>query len=52
VAASNYSFKLIIALSVTPLLYAGHGAIDRYLGAEEAHQLIEQSARVSDEAAA
>ena len=49
VAASNYSFKLIVALSVTPLLYAGHAAIDRYLGKEEAHQLIEQSAKVSEE---
>jgi len=48
VAASNYSFKLIVALSVTPLLYAGHAAIDRYLGKEEAHQLIEQSAKVSE----
>ena len=51
VAASNYSFKLIVALSVTPLLYGGHAAIDRYLGAEEAHELIEQSAKVSEEAA-
>lgn len=50
VAASNYSFKLIVALSVTPLLYAGHAAIDRYLGKEEAHELIEQSAKVSEEA--
>jgi queuosine precursor transporter len=49
VAASNYSFKLIVALSVTPLLYAGHAVIDRYLGKEEAHELIEQSARVSKE---
>ena len=51
VAASNYSFKLIVALGITPLLYAGHAAIDRFLGAEEAHQLIEQSAKASEEAA-
>ena len=51
VAASNYSFKLIVALGVTPLLYAGHAAIDRFLGMEEAHQLIEQSAKASEEAA-
>lgn len=48
VAASNYSFKLIVALSITPLLYAGHAAIDRYLGLEEANQLVEQSARASE----
>jgi uncharacterized integral membrane protein (TIGR00697 family) len=49
IAASNYSFKLIVALGITPLLYAGHAAIDRFLGAEEAHQLIEQSAKASEE---
>src|SRR5262245_19074542 len=48
VAASNYSFKLIVALGITPLLYAGHAAIDRYLGQEDAHELIEQSAKVSE----
>jgi len=50
VAASNYSYKLLIALSVTPLLYAGHSLIDRFLGAEEAQRLIEQSAKASEEA--
>ncbi len=49
VAGSNYSFKLIIALGITPLLYAGHAAIDRFLGAEEAHELVEQSAKASEE---
>jgi uncharacterized integral membrane protein (TIGR00697 family) len=51
VAASNYSFKLIIALSVTPLLYLGHAAIDRFLGVEEAHKLIEQAAKASKDVA-
>ena len=50
VATSNYSFKLIIALGITPLLYAGHAAIDRFLGTEAAHQLIEASAKASEEA--
>jgi queuosine precursor transporter len=51
VAASNYSFKLIVAIGITPLLYAGHAAIDRFLGAAEAHQLVEQSAKASEGAA-
>ena len=51
VAASNYSFKLLIALGTTPLLYAGHAAIDRFLGVEVAHHLIEQSAKASEEPA-
>ena len=50
VAASNYSFKLIVALAITPLLYLGHAAIDRFLGTEEAQELIEQSVRASEEA--
>ena len=50
VAASNYSYKLLIALGVTPLLYAGHSAIDRFLGLEEAHRLIEDTARSNEEA--
>jgi uncharacterized integral membrane protein (TIGR00697 family) len=48
VAASNYSFKLIVALGITPLLYLGHTAIDQFLGAEEAHELIEQSVKTSE----
>jgi uncharacterized integral membrane protein (TIGR00697 family) len=52
VAASNYSFKLIVALGITPLLYLGHSAIDRFLGAEEAHELIEQSVKTSEETVA
>jgi queuosine precursor transporter len=47
VAAANYSYKLLIALGVTPLLYVGHAIIDRFLGAEQAHRLIEQSAKAS-----
>jgi uncharacterized integral membrane protein (TIGR00697 family) len=52
VAASNYSFKLIVALGITPLLYVGHAAIDRFLGAEEASELVEESAKASEETAA
>lgn len=52
VAASNYSFKLIVALGITPLLYVGHAAIERFLGTEEANHLIEQSAKASEREAA
>lgn len=47
VAASNYSFKLLVALGITPLLYAGHAVIDRFLGVEDANTLIEQSAQAA-----
>jgi uncharacterized integral membrane protein (TIGR00697 family) len=51
VAGANYSYKMLIALVITPLLYVGHSIIDRYLGIEESHRLIESSARESDEMA-
>ncbi len=40
-ASSGYLFKLVIALSVTPLLYLVHRVVDDYLGKREAEQLIE-----------
>ena len=51
VAGTNYSYKMMIAVAVTPLLYLGHSLIDRYLGIEESHRLIESSARASEELA-
>jgi hypothetical protein len=42
---------MMIAVAVTPLLYLGHSIIDRYLGIEESHRLIESSARSSEELA-
>jgi queuosine precursor transporter len=44
VAASNYSYKLVIAIALTPLIYLAHNLIDRYLGNYEAHRLIEDAA--------
>jgi queuosine precursor transporter len=48
VAAANYSYKLLIAVGVTPLLYLGHAIIDRFLGVEQAHRLIQESAKASE----
>ncbi len=47
VAATNYLYKLAIAVGITPLLYLGHGMMDRYLG-EEAEMLRERA--LSDDA--
>jgi len=47
VAATNYSYKFLIAVCLTPFIYAGHALIDRFLGTKEAHSLIEQSTRQS-----
>ena len=42
-AFSNYSYKLVIAIALTPLIYLGHGLIDRYLGRDEAEALIKEA---------
>ena len=44
VASTNYSYKFLIALGLTPFLYVAHAAIDKFLGVREAHQLIERAA--------
>lgn len=41
---TGYLFKLAIAVGLTPVIYAVHGAIDRYLGKDEAHKLIQHTA--------
>lgn len=46
-ALTGYTFKLIIAIVLTPLIYFGHNLIDKYLGDEEAHNIIKHSAEES-----
>jgi uncharacterized integral membrane protein (TIGR00697 family) len=50
VAVPNYLVKLGIAVCATPIIYAGHWAVDRYLGKEVADALADEAAR--DHAAA
>jgi len=47
-AAANYAYKLLIAVAITPLLYAAHAGIDRYLGHAQAEALVAQAAAESD----
>lgn len=46
-AFTGYSCKLIIAVLLTPLIYVGHGIINRYLGKDEAKIIIQHSAEES-----
>jgi uncharacterized integral membrane protein (TIGR00697 family) len=41
---TGYAFKLMIAVLLTPAIYAVHGVIDRYLGKDEAQNLIKRTA--------
>jgi len=46
-AITNYSYKVLIAILITPLIYLGHGIIDRYLGKEAAEKMAEDAAEKS-----
>ncbi len=46
VALTNYSYKLAIAIGLTPVIYLVHRLIDKYLG-NEAEKMIEASAKKS-----
>lgn len=40
----NYGYKFIIAIVITPVIYGAHWVMDRYLGAEQAEEMLEQAA--------
>lgn len=41
---TNYSYKLLIAIGLTPFIYLVHNAIHHYLGDRAAEELIEEAA--------
>jgi len=47
IGITNYLYKFSVAILLTPLIYAGHYIIDRYLGKENAEKLSEESANKS-----
>jgi len=47
VGVTNYMYKFVVAVGLTPLLYLAHNLIDNYLGKEEAEQLAEQASKES-----
>jgi uncharacterized integral membrane protein (TIGR00697 family) len=42
---AGYLFKLLVAIGITPVLYIVHVIVDGYLGKEEAHRMIEATAK-------
>ncbi|WP_276361226.1 queuosine precursor transporter [Daejeonella sp. H1SJ63] len=40
----NYTYKFVVAILMTPLLYFVHGIIDRYLGKELSQKMISEAA--------
>lgn len=45
VGIMNYIYKFTVALVLTPLLYLGHGLIDKYLGKELAEEMITEASK-------
>jgi hypothetical protein len=39
----NYSYKFVVAILMTPLLYGVHRIIDKYLGTELSSKLIAEA---------
>jgi uncharacterized PurR-regulated membrane protein YhhQ (DUF165 family) len=39
----NYVYKFSVAILLTPLLYLGHGLIDRYLGKDLAEKMMKEA---------
>lgn len=47
VGVTNYIYKFLIAIGLTPLLYVAHYFIDRYLGKELSEEMMEDAAAES-----
>jgi len=47
VGVINYIYKFGVSILLTPLLYVGHGLIDRYLGVEFAERMTKEAAKDS-----
>ncbi|MBL7843278.1 MAG: queuosine precursor transporter [Cyclobacteriaceae bacterium] len=47
IGITNYIYKFVIAIALTPLIYLGHSLIDKYLGKENAGKVMEEAAQKS-----
>jgi queuosine precursor transporter len=47
IGITNYIYKFLVAILLTPLIYIGHALIDRYLGKENAEKISESAAHES-----
>lgn len=48
IGITNYIYKFTIAIALTPVIYIGHGLIDRYLGKEHAEKISSEAAKESE----
>ncbi|MDO8526667.1 MAG: queuosine precursor transporter [Deltaproteobacteria bacterium] len=45
VGTTSYTYKILVAIAVTPLCYLGHMAIEKFLGKEEAKKMAHDAAQ-------
>ncbi len=43
IGVTNYIYKFFVAIALTPLIYAGHFVIDKYLGREHAQRMSDEA---------
>lgn len=48
IGITNYIYKFIVAIILTPLIYLGHSVIDRYLGKEHAEKISAEATEKSE----
>lgn len=48
IGITNYMYKFLVAILLTPLIYFGHSVIDNYLGKEYAEKISEDAAHKSE----
>lgn len=47
IGITNYIYKFVVAIALTPLIYLGHSFIDKYLGKENAEKISEEASHRS-----
>lgn len=47
IGITNYIYKFVIAIALTPLIYLGHSLINNYLGKENADKVMEEATQKS-----
>lgn len=47
IGITNYIYKFLVAIALTPLIYFGHSIIDKYLGKEHAEKISEEATNQS-----
>jgi queuosine precursor transporter len=48
IGITNYIYKFLVAIALTPVIYLGHYLIDRYLGKQNAEKLAEEATQKSE----